>query len=112
MNNELRVPVFRYLLRNPRPFFRNFQLVGFFDAGTAWSGPSPFTEESPLNTSTYTNGPVTVKVNFFRDPIVYGYGAGARLMLFGYFLRVDRAWGVETRNVQDPRWFISLGTDF
>ncbi|MEM1327250.1 MAG: hypothetical protein AAGI23_14910 [Bacteroidota bacterium] len=112
LNNELRVPVFRYLMRSPRPFFRNFQLVGFFDAGTAWSGPSPFTEESPLNTSTYTNGPVTVKVNFFRDPIVFGYGAGARLMLFGYYVRVDRSWGVETRNVQSPRWFWSLGMDF
>lgn len=111
-NNEIRVPPFRYLMKSPRPFFRNFQLVGFFDVGTAWSGPSPFTEESPLNTSTFENGPVTVKVNFFRDPIVYGYGAGARLMLFGYFLRFDRAWGIETRDILKPRWFVSMGTDF
>ncbi|MEM0994519.1 MAG: hypothetical protein AAGI49_15875, partial [Bacteroidota bacterium] len=112
INTELRVPIFRYLLKTPRPFLRNFQTVAFADAGTAWSGPSPFTEESPLNTSTFSNGPVTVKVNYFRDPIVVGYGAGVRLVLFGYFLRVDRAWGIETRTVQPGRWFISLGTDF
>ncbi|MEM9886471.1 MAG: hypothetical protein AAF849_11320 [Bacteroidota bacterium] len=112
VNTELRVPIFRYLLRTPRPFLRNFQAVAFADAGTAWSGPSPFTEESPLNTSTFSNGPVTVKVNYFRDPIVVGYGGGVRVVLFGYFLRVDRAWGIETRTVQPGRWFISLGTDF
>ncbi|MEL6720023.1 MAG: hypothetical protein AAFP82_15025, partial [Bacteroidota bacterium] len=116
INSELRIPPFRYLFKNPRPFLRNFQLVGFVDAGTAWSGVSPFTEESPLNTSTYTNGPVTVKVNFFRDPVVVGYGGGLRAVLFGYFIRVDRAWGIETRRVlgrgETTRWFISLGTDF
>ena len=112
VNGELRVPPFRYLLKNPRPFLRNIQIVGFADAGTAWSGKSPFTEESPLNTSTYTNGPVTVKVNFFRDPIVVGYGAGIRAVLFGYFIRVDRGWGIETRAVKPARWYFSLGTDF
>ncbi|MEN0050976.1 MAG: hypothetical protein AAF806_28180, partial [Bacteroidota bacterium] len=116
VNSELRIPPFRYLFKNPRPFLRNFQLVGFVDAGTAWSGVSPFTEESPLNTSTFTNGPVTVKVNFFRDPVVVGYGGGIRAVLFGYFIRVDRAWGIETRRVlpkgEATSWFISLGTDF
>ena len=53
-----------------------------------------------------------VLVNFFRDPIVAGYGVGVRSMLFGYFLRVDYAWGIETRQVLDPRLFIALGMDF
>ncbi len=112
INNELRVPILSYFFKNKSAFLRNFQTVAFFDVGTAWTGPSPFAEESPLNTNTYTNGPVQVRVNYFRDPIVAGYGFGIRTMLFGYFLRIDRGWGIETRIVQDPRWYFSFGTDF
>ena len=112
INNELRVPVFKYFTRPDRTFLQNIQLIGFFDVGTAWTGRDPFTEESPLNTSTFRNGPVEVKVNFFRDPVVAGYGLGVRAVLFGYFIRVDRGWGIETRQIQDPRWFIAMGLDF
>ena len=112
INNELRVPILSYLFKKKSAFMRNFQTVAFFDVGTAWTGPSPFAEESPLNTNTYSNGPVEVRVNYFRDPIVAGYGLGVRTMLFGYYLRVDRAWGIETRIVQDPRWYFAFGTDF
>jgi hypothetical protein len=41
-----------------------------------------------------------------------GYGAGIRTLLFGYFLRVDYGWGIETREIQQPRLYIALGTDF
>jgi hypothetical protein len=88
-------------------------LVGFFDIGTAWSGITPFSEENPLNTSTEVNPPtVIVNVRYFRDPIVAGYGIGARTLIFGYFVRVDYAWGIETRHVSDPRWYFSFGMDF
>jgi len=115
-NAEVRVPVFRYFSRTtPRSaFLRNFQIVGFFDIGTAWQGISPFKRDNPINTVTIErpNNPVSVKVNFFRDPIVAGYGAGIRTMLFGYFLRLDYAWGIETRVVQDPILYLSMGMDF
>lgn len=116
INSELRVPIFRYFSRStPRSsFLRNFQIVGFFDVGTAWQGLSPFEKDNPLNTITIErpNNPVSVKVNFFRDPVVAGYGAGVRTMLFGYFLKLDYAWGIETRVVQKPRLYLSMGTDF
>lgn len=116
VNTELRVPVFRYFAKRIRSsFFRNFQLIGFFDVGTAWTGSSPFNKENPLNTiNITTSNPTTVnlKVNYFRDPIVAGYGAGARISLFGYFFRLDYAWGIETRVVQDPVFYLSIGTDF
>ena len=114
MNAELRVPVFKYISRRIRSsFFRNFQVVGFFDLGTAWEGESPFSTENPLNTTVIPNGDlVSVKVNYFRDPVVAGYGVGIRSVLFGYFLRVDYAWGIETRRIQDPRLYVSLGMDF
>ncbi len=113
-NLELRVPAFRYIMPRTRSsFFRNFQLLGFFDVGTAWQGTTPFSKENPLNTVVVSNPPtVSIKVNYFRDPIVAGYGFGVRTVLFGYFLRVDYAWGIETRVVQKPRLYVSLGMDF
>lgn len=118
-NTEVRIPIFRYLFpKTNSGFFKNFQAVGFFDAGTAWQGANPFSKENPLNTIFIPEGanpgevPVTMKVNYFRDPIVAGYGIGARFLLFGYLIRMDYGWGIETREVQDPVLHISLGTDF
>ena len=112
-NAEFRSPVFRYLFRHSQSnFVRNFQVVAFFDAGTAWQGFNPFNEDSPLNTWTDSNNNVTITVNYFRDPIVYGYGAGIRTLLLGYFVRLDYARGVETRQVQDPKLYFSIGMDF
>lgn len=119
MNAELRVPIFKYLINKPviGNFWRNFQLVGFFDAGTAWQGKSPYSFDNPINTTTLvrpTQGPVisVMKVNYFRDPIVMGYGAGIRTVLFGLYLRADYAWGIESRQIQKPIMHIALGTDF
>ena len=119
VNAELRMPVFKYFSRRLRSnFLRHFQLVGFFDAGTAWQGANPFSDDNPLNTlevpepGTVPNALVRVKVNYFRDPVVMGYGVGLRTMLFGYFIRFDYARGIESRQVLDPRLHISLGTDF
>jgi WD40 repeat protein len=117
-NAELRVPIFKYLIQKPviGSFWRNFQLVGFLDAGTAWQGRSPYSIDNPINTKILTrptNNPIsTMEVNFFRDPIVMGYGAGLRAMIFGLYLRADYAWGFESRQVQPPLLHIALGTDF
>ena len=114
INSELRVPIFKYFSKRIKSsFIRNFQLVGFFDVGTAWQGLDPFSDENPLNTTVIPNSDlVSVEVKYFRDPIVAGYGAGIRSTLFGYFIRLDYAWGIETRQIQDPRFYVSLGTDF
>lgn len=119
LNAELRIPVFKYFFKKPviGNFWRNFQVVGFFDAGTAWQGSSPYSFDNPINTKTLvrpTEGPVIsiMKVNYFRDPIVMGYGMGLRTVLFGLYLRADYAWGIESRQVQKPLLHIALGTDF
>lgn len=119
INTEVRIPFFRYIFPRVRSnFFRNFQVVGFFDAGTAWQGFSPFDNDNPLNTIQVPiegvpgRDPVVLRVNYFRDPIVAGYGAGVRMMLFGYLIRADYAWGLETGKVQSPQFYISFGTDF
>ena len=119
VNTEIRIPLFRYIWPRTRSsFFRNFQAVGFFDAGTAWTGRSPFNKENPINTIYLPDGttpgqvPVTLKVNYFRDPLVAGYGYGVRMMILGYMLRVDYGYGIETRKVQKPKLYVSLGMDF
>ncbi len=113
-NVELRVPLFNYFSKKEikSKFFRNFQVIGFFDAGTAWLGSSPNSEENLLNREILTNPVSQVDVRYFRDPLVLGYGAGLRLNLLGYFVRLDYAWGYETRQQTDPIFYFSLGHDF
>ena len=115
LNTELRVPIFKYFSQKPvlGNFWRNFQLIGFFDVGSAWQGISPYQGNNPINTVYLYNPPtVTIKVNYFRDPLVAGYGVGVRTLLFGLYIRADYAWGVETRVIQKPMFHLALGTDF
>jgi hypothetical protein len=115
INTELRVPFLRYLSRGKlrSSFLRNLQVVGFLDAGTAWHGRDPFSSENPLNTLTLVSPPtVRVDVKYFRNPVVFGYGAGLRTMLFGYYFKADYAWGWETKRRLDPKLHLSIGTDF
>ena len=114
-NAELRVPIFQYLSRQKirSSFIRNIQLVPFIDAGTAWHGPSPFGSGNPLNTVVLTNPPtVEVIVNYYRNPLIIGYGIGARTMVFGYYLKLDYGWAWETKTSRDPLLQFSMGADF
>jgi outer membrane protein assembly factor BamA len=113
-NAELRIPVFRYFLDKNKgaTVFRDFHIVGFADAGVAWYGASPYSDKNPLNTVTIS-GPITqIEVQYYRDPLVVGYGLGVRTTVLGYFLRLDYAWGIETRSRQDGRIHVSFGYDF
>ena len=117
-NAELRIPIIKYLFkRKPRSMFlRSLAVTSFFDIGTAWHGKTPFRNDNPLNVDVFVDNPddpiVTVQVNYFREPIVFGYGVGMRSQLFGYFVKVDYAWGVETKIIQEPKLYLSIGTDF
>jgi Tol biopolymer transport system component len=113
-NVEIRIPIFNYFSKKEvrSKFFRNFQIVGFADAGLAWHGKRPNGEDDPLNSVVIENSVSTVNLRYFRDPIVLGYGAGARFNLLGYFLRLDYAWGLETKIQSDPIFYVSLGYDF
>ena len=69
--------------------------------------------DNPVNITTVTAPPIfSINVKSFREPVVGGYGVGARMLLFGYFIRADYAWGVENNIVQDPKFYLSLGYDF
>ena len=114
INQELRFPVFSYFINHPiqSDFVRDFQIIGFGDIGTAWTGGSPYDDDNPLNNETRVNGPITVTYENINDPLVAGFGFGLRTSLLGYFVRADWAWGVENGEVSDDSMFIfSLSLD-
>jgi hypothetical protein len=113
-NNEIRFPVFKYLANYPlnRSFFENFQLVGFFDIGSAWSGPTPWSSKNAYDNDILQQGPITITIDSDRDPIVAGYGFGIHTQLLGYFLRFDWAWGIENRQVLPHVFYLSMSLDF
>ncbi|MEI7499624.1 MAG: hypothetical protein WCK84_04165 [Bacteroidota bacterium] len=113
-NTELRWPVFRYLFNRPirSDIINNFQLVVFGDVGTAWTGSTPWSEDNQLFTQYIRRNPLFIKVEMQKDPIVEGFGFGARTRLFGYFLRGDLAWGVEDGRIRKPVFYFSLSLDF
>ncbi|MFA5780666.1 MAG: hypothetical protein WC868_00145, partial [Bacteroidales bacterium] len=90
----------------------NFQIVGFGDIGTAWTGSNPYSDKNALFTQIIHQGPITVTINTQREPIVEGYGVGLRTKLLGYFIRADWAWGVEDGIVLPNVFYFSLGLDF
>ncbi len=114
INSELRIPLFTYLIHSPirSEFIKNFQVVGFTDVGTAWEGFNPYAKNNPLFTDTIRNPTVTVVVNYYRNPIVMGYGVGVRSILLGYFIRLDLAWGNDSGRVGRPIAYLSFSTDF
>lgn len=119
INSEIRWPVFRYFANHPlsSAFFNNFQVVGFGDIGSAWTGPHPFTGKNAWDTETIPTDPepgtpVVVTINSNRSPIVGGFGVGVRSQIFGYFVRLDWAWGVENQEIQPRIFYLSLSLDF
>lgn len=112
---EARIPIFKYFSRSELKsrFLRNVQVTAFFDIGSAWYGLSPTSELNDIiNTTTITGPNISVQVDLDRSPFVYGYGFGARLLLLGHFIRADYSWGVDSGIVQNPRFTLSLGTEF
>gem|GEM_PF-5520622 len=113
-NVEWRIPVGQYLLRGWQrwAFIRHLQVVGFGDAGLAWNGVSPFDERNYSYVRHYENPAVQLRVRYYTEPFLLGYGLGLRTYFLGYFVRLDYAWGVLDRKVQRPRIHLGLGLDF
>ena len=97
-------------------FLNNFQVLGFGDLGTAWSGLSPFMDSNSLNQQILPiggdarTGEVVLKTN--KEPVIGGFGIGLRTTIIGYFIRADWAWGVEDGLIQRNLFYLSLTTDF
>ena len=114
MNYELRFPVFTVLSNKPlrSDFLTNFQVVGFYDVGSAWKDVNPFKTDNTYTIQEVRAYPVTVTLQSRRQPIVSGYGFGLRSRLFGYFVRTDWAWGMDEGATTPRMFYLSLSTDF
>ena len=113
-NLELRFPVISYFSRKPinNDFLKNFQIIGFFDAGMAWSGLNPYGGNNAYDNDYHEQYPVTLILNNKNNPLVAGYGVGVRSKLFGYFIRADWAWGINNGEIQKMMFYLSLNLDF
>ena len=81
--------------------------------GSGWVGPSPLSDQAKISfTDKIVKGPLTIETNYFRNPILFGYGFGFRTTFFGYFVRLDYAWGIDNGKVMDKVTYISVSTDF
>jgi hypothetical protein len=118
INSEIRWPIIKYIANYPisNSFLENFQIVGFFDIGTAWSGLTPWSKKNAYDKQVIPadgNGnPITIIIDTNREPVVAGYGVGVRSQLLGYFVRLDWAWGIEDSKIRDRIFYFSLSLDF
>jgi hypothetical protein len=114
INSEIRWPIVRYLAGHPlrSNFLNSIQVVGFGDIGTAWTGLTPWSGENSYDEQIFENGPVKVTLNSNREPIIAGFGAGARVQLMGYFVRADWAWGIENNYILPKMFYLSFSLDF
>ncbi|RLD77168.1 MAG: hypothetical protein DRJ10_12430 [Bacteroidetes bacterium] len=113
-NAEIRWPMIQYLANRTlnSSFLNNFQLVGFTDIGSAWSGVHPWGENDAYNTKIIENNPIRIIINKNRSPFIVGYGFGLRSKILGYFVRTDWAWGVDGNVILPRVFYFSLGLDF
>ena len=112
INSEFRVPVISTFFNRPinNALLRNFQIVQFFDLGTAWNGAY---NKLSRPTTIFQQPPITIKQKAGGiGPFAGGYGFGARSTLLGYFVKVDAAWEMNNFFKAKPIWYFALGLDF
>jgi hypothetical protein len=114
MNAEYRWNVLRYFSKYPlrSDFFNSMPLVGFADAGSAFTGSSPYSDENTFNQKTIESGPIKVVLKNQEEPIVFGFGAGLRTRVLGYFVRADLSWGINDGRRLPALFYLSLCNDF
>lgn len=114
INSEIRLPVFTTLFNKPinNALLRNFQLIQFFDLGTAWNGAYNKIER-PSVIYSVPGQPYSVRIKAGGiGPLVGSYGFGARSTLLGYFLRLDAGWEMNGFFRGKPMLHFAMGLDF
>jgi hypothetical protein len=113
---ELRIPLFSYLTRGniTSNFIRNFQLVGFYDVGSAWNEYAPWERVNDQNTEVInTEGsPFVIVLNNFNNPWLQSYGAGLRTVLLNYYVKFDMARPIRNYVSEDLKFYFTLGYNF
>lgn len=113
---ELRIPLFSYLTRGniTSNFVRNFQMVAFYDVGSAWNDFAPWERVNDQNTEVInTQGsPFVIVLNNFNNPWLQSYGAGLRTVLMNYYVKFDVARPIRNYETEDLRFYFTLGYNF
>lgn len=116
LSNELRIPIFRVFSNEAisSSFLRNFQIIGFYDIGTAWLGGTPWDRNNSINKQEIDGGDgvFTAVIRNYKNPWLSSTGMGIRTTLFGYFVRLDYAYPIEDYILKDPNFQLSIGYDF
>lgn len=100
-NIELRFPLVRYFILGALPIgFQNILGAAFIDVGSAWT-----------NTGGWQAFQKTKDGTVNKDLLV-GTGFGARLIFFGFPLRIDVAWSFNGEGFSTPNYYFSLGPEF
>jgi hypothetical protein len=114
-NMETRLPIVSFFVNRPMRsgFFRDLQLIGFFDAGIAWVGLNPFSDANMYIRETIQQPSLVITVKRETQPWIMASGLGLRANFFGYFVRWDLAWRIhDFKVVGSPMNHLSLGLDF
>jgi hypothetical protein len=110
INEELRIPVMNTftdrLVKNK--FLRNLQFVGFVDIGSAFTNLIDGAEDYTYPVVA-TNANVRVTTMQTAAATMFGYGAGFRSTIFGYYIHTDVGYNLQSRV---PRLSIGLDMDF
>ncbi len=115
-NTELRVPIVKIFHRGSitSNFLRNFQMIGFYDIGSSWTGTSPFSENNEVGIKEIKpqGSPFQATLRTTRSPWLASYGFGLRTVMLGYYMRFDFAKPIEDYTVGDMKFYLTLGYDF
>ena len=115
-STELRLPLFSYLTRGTitSNFVKNFQLVGFYDIGSAWNEAAPWEKINDQNTEVIntTGSPFVIVLNNFNNPWLQSYGAGLRTVLLNYYIKFDVARPMRNYKTEDLKFYFTLGYNF
>jgi len=116
LSSELRVPFVQLIAGRQvaSKILNSLQFLVFGEIGTAWTGTTPYSPDNCLYTRWIYDGNIIAKINRQVDPWVQGFGMGLRASLFGYFLRLDYAWGLENMQIyrKNGMLMLSIGLDF
>lgn len=113
INEEIRLPIYNTFFKRPikSSLLRELQFVAFTDIGSAWRGVLPNSDNIRSDNFVQDpNSPVTVFIENNKQDFNWGYGAGLRTKVIGYFLRTDLAWNIN--GSKKPMLHVSMATDF
>jgi outer membrane protein assembly factor BamA len=113
---ELRIPLFSYLSRGniTSNFVKNFQMVAFYDVGSAWNDAAPWERINDQNTEIITTpgSPFVITLNNFNNPWLQSYGAGLRTVLLNYYFKFDVARPIRNFQTDELKFYVTLGYNF